>query len=391
MVQLIRFFSENDCEVHFASTAAKTEKSAPMEPFGVSAHSIKLNDPDFNCWIHKLKPDFVVFDRFVTEEQFSWRVKENCDAAVRILDSEDLHMLREARRLALKHGSDELNSFLLNDISLRELASIYRSDMTLVISEHEIKLLKEHYGVDGSLLHYLPFLLHDDEIPEADTWRSFEKREGFMTMGNWLHGPNRDSVYFLKEEVWPLVRKRMPEARIHIYGAYAGDRDLRLHDPYEGFLIKGWAESKAEAFSRHRVCLAPLRYGAGLKGKLIDAMRYGIPSVTTVTGTEGISGQFPWPGFVSEDAADIANSACELYSNMDLWEDCQRRGRRILSERFLEESFRQKLLFRLEELRSRLIAHRAKNIVGALLWHHSAQSTKYLSKWIEAKNQNRES
>lgn len=387
IMQLLRFFSKNTMEVHFASSAVKTDKSAALEEFGISCHSIKINDPGFNEWIGKLSPNFVVFDRFVTEEQFSWRVRESCSSAIRILDTEDLHFLREARRLALAQNEKDFKPRLLNEVALRELASVFRSDLSLLISEYEYELLSAHFNMDQGLLHYIPYMLSDSEIHTGSTCPSYSQRKGFMTMGNWRHGPNRDSIFYLRQEIWPGLRKMMPDAEIHVYGAYGSEKDLGLHEPSLGFYVRGWAESKEKAYSKHRVCLAPLRYGAGLKGKLIDSMRFGMPSVTTSIGSEGIAGGLPWSGFVADNAEEFAELALELYINTGVWRECQLKGEHILRERFREELFEGEFVSRLGALSSGLKNQRSKNFVGALLWHHSAQSTKYLSKWIEAKNQ----
>lgn len=386
MMQLIRFFSEGGWDLHFASTAAQGEHSCPLEPYGVISHRIELNDSSFDSWVEKLGPDLVIFDRFVTEEQFSWRVREQCPSAIRILDTEDLHLLREARRMALREGTPDFKRHLLNETALRELASLFRSDLSLIISEFELELLTEHFGIDERLLHYLPFLVHGYEIGEAAAFPDFSERRDFMCMGNWKHGPNKDAVLFLKERIWPLIRRRLPQANLHVYGAYGGSFGESMNDPGTGFLVRGWADSKREACARHRVCLAPLRYGAGLKGKLIDSMLFGIPNVTTPIGAEGMSGDMDWNGYVTEDPEEFAGLAVDLYEQEEIWKDCQQRGFELLRSRFLKEPFEENFRIRLEELSAELSAHRNRNLTGALLWHHGALSTKYLSKWIEAKN-----
>jgi len=388
MLQLIQFFSNRSEELHFASTALMTDYSFPLEEMGVKTHSIELNDSSFDRWIKALDPEVVVFDRFVTEEQFSWRVRENCPAALRILDTEDLHFLRAHRRLTLleKKSGDPREGY--DDITLRELASIYRSDLSLIISEVEMELLTETYKVPADMLHYLPFLISRDDLAEYHSLPSFSGRLGFMTIGNWKHGPNRDSVHYLKNEIWPEVRKRLPQSQIHVYGAYGPGENSDLHEPETGFIIEGWKESKIEAFISHRVCLAPLRFGAGLKGKLFDALRFGTPSVTTGVGSEGISNPELWNGVVCDLPEKFVDAAVTLYSDEKLWNKAQSKGERILLTRFSEEVFLPEFTRRIQTLQKNLKFHRRNNITGALLWHHSAQSTKYLSKWIEAKNKN---
>ena len=389
ILQLVRFFLDHAVEVHFATTALRTDYTYSLEDLGVRTHAIELNDSSFDRWILDLDPGIVVFDRFVTEEQFSWRVRENCPEALRILDTEDLHFLRESRRHAILGDVQHEPNRLFSDITLRELGSIYRSDLSLIISEFEMKLLKADYGLAGELLHYLPLLHFDRESSESVSSPSFDERIDFMTIGNWKHAPNKDSIHYLKSEIWPAIHAVLPEARMHVYGAYGPGEKSEVHDPEQGFLIKGWNDSKSEAFSTHRVCLAPLRYGAGLKGKLFDSLRFGTPSVTTSIGVEGISDPDSWSGFVCDAPEGFASAAIQLYSDEKIWNKVQSRADKILNDRFDAGRFLPELKKRIQELLEDLSGHRRKNLAGAMLWHHSAQSTKYLSKWIEAKNKNK--
>ena len=348
-----------------------------------------MNDSSFDRWVSDLDPTIVIFDRFVTEEQFSWRLRENCPNALRILDTEDLHFLRESRRNAILDDLKNEQNKPFSDITLRELASIHRSDLSLIISEFEMKLLKSDYGLPGDLLHYLPLLNVATESPQMASLPKFHERFDFMTIGNWKHGPNKDSVHYLKSQIWPRIHKVLPKARMHVYGAYGPGEKSDVHDPEQGFLVEGWKDSKLEAFSAHRVCLAPLRFGAGLKGKLFDALRFGTPSVTTSVGVEGISDPNSWSGFVCDNPEEFARAAIKLYSDEKTWLEAQVQAPEILMKRFSEDLFLPEFKKRIQELSEDLQGHRRKNITGALLWHHSTQSTKYLSKWIEAKNKNK--
>lgn len=101
-----------------------------------------------------------------------------------------------------------------------------------------------------------------------------------------MHPPNWDSVLFLKERLWPEIRIELPKAEIHIYGAYPDQNAQNLNNPKDGFIIKGRAENVISTLSNYRVLLAPLRFGAGQKGKLLDAMRAGLPNITTQIGSE---------------------------------------------------------------------------------------------------------
>ena len=160
MMQLIEVFHSEEYHITFASPCAKSDNAFNLESIGVSQVSIELNNSSFDVFIKKLKPNVVLFDRFMMEEQFGWRVKEQCPDALRVLDTEDLHCLRKGRQQAFQDDKPFDESYLFHDIAKREVASIYRSDLSLIISEAEMHILKYQFKVDESLLLYLPCLLN---------------------------------------------------------------------------------------------------------------------------------------------------------------------------------------------------------------------------------------
>lgn len=386
MMQLISLFQKQGFKLIFSSTALLSEKSEPLSELSIETKSIELNNSSFDDFIAELNPSVVLFDRFITEEQFGWRVAEQCPNALRILDTEDLHFLRKARQEAVKKNAPVENANLFTEAVKRELSSILRCDLSLIISEFEMELLKLTFKIDASVLQYLPFLV--DEISEKTIQKlpKFEDRNHFVTIGNLLHQPNVDSVKFLKKEIWLKIRKQLPQAELHIYGAYAPQQILELHNKKEGFLIKGWAESVSEVMGTARVCLAPLRFGAGLKGKLLDAMMYGTPSITTSIGAEGMNGDLPFSGIVANEIEAIVDASVKLYSDKELWLQAQKNGFNILEKRFKKVSFSKEFSSKIKSLQKNIALHRNQNFLGQILLHQSLQSTKYMSKWIEAKN-----
>lgn len=135
-----------------------------------------------------------------------------------------------------------------------------------MISEYEIDLLQEEMHLPESKLIYLPLLIHHHEISDVESSPEFNSRQYFVTIGNFLHPPNWDSVLFLKERLWPEIRIELPKAEIHIYGAYPDQNAQNLNNPKDGFIIKGRAENVISTLSNYRVLLAPLRFGADRKG-----------------------------------------------------------------------------------------------------------------------------
>ena len=194
MLQLIQFFLDQQYEVSFVSAAKRTDLSMDLEELSVKTRAIQLNDISFNHYAQDLDPGIVIFDRFLTEEQYGWRIREACPLAIRILDTEDLHFLRKARETARKQQSDDFLSFIKNDTAKREIASIYRCDLSLIISEYEIQLLLDEFKIDKSLLLYLPFLMDNQDKGFLTMLPLYEDRHHFVTMGNFKHPPNWDSV-----------------------------------------------------------------------------------------------------------------------------------------------------------------------------------------------------
>jgi glycosyltransferase involved in cell wall biosynthesis len=386
MLQLVDLFQKNGFTIAFVCAASKTQNSFDFGKLDIQTFEILLNDSSFDSLVKKINPDFVLFDRFLTEEQFGWRIAESCPDAIRILDTEDLHFLRHARKVAYQNNEIVSLNNLKNDLAKREIASIYRCDLTLIISKYEMKLLKNTFKIDKSLLLYLPFLLNNINLKTFQTYPAFEDRKYFISIGNFKHEPNWNSVQYLKEIIWPLIHEKLPEAQLHVYGAYPSEKALQLQNKKEGFIIKGWAESAEEVFMNARVCLAPLQFGAGLKGKLIDAMHYGTPSVTTKIGAEAMHNKLPWNGFVTDDPIEFALESVELYTNEKLWEKAQQQGVEIINVCYSKEKYEKKLMNKIKDILKNSSDHRLKNFIGSMLLHHTIQSTKYMSKWIEEKN-----
>ena len=387
MLQLIAQFLERDYKITFASPAQKNEKAIDLFSLGINEVSIALNNVSFDNFIKELNPTIVLFDRFMMEEQFGWRVAENCPNAVRILDTEDLHFLRKTRQQQLKKEEAFTNDALLqSDDTKREIASILRCDVSLIISTYEMDLLKSVFKIDEKILCYLPFLLDAIDENKIKKWKSFEEREHFIFIGNFFHKPNVDAVLTLKKYIWNEVREVLPKAEIHIYGAYVNQQIQELHNKKEGFIVKGFAEDADEVVENAKVVLAPLNYGAGIKGKLTEAMLCGTPSVTTTIGVEGMAGNFPWNGFVADDFSNFALKAVELYTNKPVWEQAQLNGIDIINSIYSKEKNAPLFFSKIEDIQTNLEKHRVSNFLGSLLQHQTLQATKYMSKWIEEKN-----
>ncbi|MEJ3662233.1 glycosyltransferase [Pseudomonas fragi] len=400
MMQIIESFLQRGWHITFSSPAGIGEHKADLASLGIDEVGIELNNSSFDTFISQLTPDIVLFDRFMMEEQFGWRVEKHCPAALRVLETSDLQSLRDARQQQLKarlKSSADLDDFSNlfaparrdtfeqmadTDLAQREIAAIYRCDLSLMISEYEIDLLVEHFNVPRALLHWCPLMV--DSVPA--TFVPFEQRQHFLSIGNFRHAPNWDAVLWMKTTVWPLIRQQLPGAQLHVYGAYTPPKATALHNPAQGFHVLNWAEDALEVMSHARICMAPLRFGAGIKGKIADAMLCGTPNVTTPVGAEGMHGELPWAGAIEQSASAIAAAAVHLYQNAEAWHQAQQHGQNLLAQRYLQASHGPALVECIERCRTGLEQHRRNNFTGAMLRHHQHKSTQYMAQWIEAKN-----
>jgi glycosyltransferase involved in cell wall biosynthesis len=419
------------CEVFFGATAPEAPPEAPpedqarpsisgearreLEARGVVTRRVEPNSPDFDEWLKELDPAGVIFDRFYLEEQFGWRVRACAPGAARLLDTSDLHFLRkkrqrQAQRWDLGRGGEpswrvfaetsfpgravgaagasapkpdwddpEAGTAALEASGAwRELAAIARCDRTWVLSHAEKRLLDslgfgkgcEVVGLAG------PKPLAPDVLP------GFSERRDFVSIGNFRHPPNWDSVRLLHAELWPRLRALCPGAELHLYGAYPSREALRFDAPGAGLRVLGVTSDAVATLSRYRVLLAPLRFGAGVKGKILDAWAAGTPVVTTSIGAEGME---PFAGFVSDDRDAWLAAAAEVHGDPGAWTQASGAGADALVAGWARGAILPRIARSAFETAERLRELRAGDVLGQVLWFHGLRSTEYFSRWLETK------
>ncbi len=370
MIQWLTFFKENNFQVAYASTAPKSEFSADISDFVNASWKINMNDDFFNEQVKEFMPDIVLYDRFMTEEQFSWRIREIHPSAMHLLETQDLHFLREAR---------EKNSDFHNVTCKREIAAILRCDLTFIISLFEYNFLVEHFPFVIDKISYFPLCYN-----VKDALTSIEYRNDFFFIGNFLHAPNRQAVLYLKK-IWNNVRQKIPTAKVYIYGAYPNQQILQLHNEKEGFIVKGRVDAIQKIFTKHAILLAPLQFGAGLKGKLLESMQFGGISITTPIGSEGIAIDAVWNGSVV-DLDNFEAAIISVYQEKEKWELYAQKGRDILEKQFDSSLFKLRVLDEINTIANDIETWRKTHYLSEILHFHRQQSVKYLSKWIMVKN-----
>lgn len=384
MLQLIQLMLAENWNIYFTSAAQKSEFSANLVQLGVVEKECQLNNNNFQRWVGEINPHIVIYDRFLTEEQFGWRVRESAPSSLQVLDTEDLHFLRKAREEAVKQGLQASQAYLYTELAKREIGAMLRCDLNLMISEVEIQLLQSKFNFLESQLFYLPFLVDSSVVKEDKT---YAHRKNLVSIGNFLHAPNWDQVRFLKTEIWPTLRKKLPGVELHIYGAYTSEKVRQLHQPKEGFIVKGRATDLNKTLENYRLLLAPLRFGAGLKGKIVDAFINGTPVITSAIGAEGMtSKQLSWPGAIEDKPQAFVEQTALIYQDQEKWQEASKRCRLLVEQKFDVSNYAKSFIHRLGFLNDNVKLHREQHFISQVFSQHQLNAQKFMSLWIEEKN-----
>ena len=399
---LAEVFQKAGYRVTLQCSAVDSRFRSELEALGFETHAQPINDDSFDTWIKEYAPDVVIFDRFVIEEQFGWRVKQHSPTTLLVLDTQDLHFLRRHRGAELQSSptqwsqiterSEKLKALQQSDWTsnadaLRELGAIQRCDLSLVVSDFERDLLLQS-----------PFSIPPTKIllcrwgvaplPETET-PNWETREGLSLIGNFRHPPNHDGVFWFHREIWPILQAQSSRRiRVHLYGAYAPREISELHSPETGFLFHGWAPDETLALQRAQLNLAPLRFGAGIKGKILEGWRAGTPCIATSIGAEGLCESDDFGGKIANSSEEFANAILSFTEDVQgsRFREAAQQGRDILARHYSPDSIASELLNRVEDLLQDLSEIRRSDFWGAVLSQELCARTKYFSQWIEAKN-----
>ena len=260
-------------------------------------------------------------------------VKENCPAAKIIFDTVDLAFLREFRRAEIEN--DKEISKRAEVLKKRELYLAQNSDVTFVVSplEKEI-LLKEDSSLTVEVVSNI-YCVKPLEKP-------FSQRKDILFIGSFGWSPNIDAVTFFVKEIFPRVKQKIRDGHFFIVGADPPKEILSLRN--KNVIIAGHVRNLLPYFKNCKLSVAPLRYGAGVKGKINQSMSYGVPVVTTTIGAEGMGLIDGENALISDDPDDFADKVISLYKNENLWSRLSRNSMKNVKKNFSHKVAREKLV-----------------------------------------------
>jgi GT2 family glycosyltransferase/SAM-dependent methyltransferase len=271
-------------------------------------------------------------------------VREFAPSATVAYDTVDLHWLREARRSAPEgaspgvsaaaNGTPDSLSPKAEALRQIELAMIRATDITLVVSDSERAHVER--DVPGATVLVVPNV-HDIEPFVAPP----EDRSGILFVGGFEHPPNAGAAIRLVKEVMPAVWRELGDVQVTIVGPHPPPDVQALASPLVD--VTGWVEDLQPLLEQSRVMVAPLRYGAGLKGKVTQALAIGLPVVTTPVGAEGLEGHDEECLLVADDPQELAAHVIRAYRDDDLWRGLSRAGQELIAERCSTEVVSERL------------------------------------------------
>ncbi|MEM8551080.1 MAG: glycosyltransferase [Pseudomonadota bacterium] len=276
--------------------------------------------------------DFLILTRVTSAGGFIPELKRKFPHLKMAFDTVDLHYLRTQRQ-AEASGDVEVHA-QARELRKNELQTVGCADVTILTSPVEIDLLRAELGPFPHL--ELPLIYERREAPGG-----FETRADVAFVGGFRHPPNSDAVHYLVEEIWPRVRDAGLDARLHIIGA---DMPRSIHALADrDVVVPGFVTDIEAYFDNIRLSVAPLRFGAGIKGKVANALRLGVPSVCTPVAVEGMGLTDGQNVLVASSPAQFADAIIRAYTQDALWTSLSSAGKDFIDKRYGIEPTRRRL------------------------------------------------
>jgi glycosyltransferase involved in cell wall biosynthesis len=280
--------------------------------------------------------DVIYLHRVANAMKYGELARYHNPKARRIYSVADLHHLRFARQASAEDRPELLaRSQWLRFIEY--VAAVY-ADAVITHSSDEAQALAKQ--IPSGKIHTVRW-----SVPVQPTSRPFAERSGIAFIGGYSHEPNLDAARWLIDEIMPQVRKRKPDIECFLVGSNLPEQIRRLCG--NGVTAVGYVKDLAEIFDKVRLTVAPLNFGAGIKGKVIESLAAGVPCVCTPVAAEGLEFPEALQACVANNAKGLASLICDLHEAQTKNEACGRAGLDYVSEIFsdarLDEGIRRAL------------------------------------------------
>ncbi len=248
-------------------------------------------------------------------------------------DTVDIHFIREQRQAEIENDPGLIA--LAQETKRKELYNCKMADKVITVTEEDGYHLQEE--LPYLTFSVIPNIHRLQPLPET----SFEQRDGLVFIGNYDHTPNEDAMYYFIDNVLPKIHACLPNVSLYLIGSNMKDKMKALAS--DDVKVIGWVDQVEPEFAKRRVFVSYLRYGAGMKGKLGQALSLGLPVITTHIGAEGMGLIEEETALIADEPESFAEAVCRLYTDSVLWEKLSRQGREYIEQHFGETAVREKL------------------------------------------------
>ncbi len=329
MAGILRALRGLECHVTLIPRELRTQDGdeIPLEKIGVEIlRSPHIQSVDRYLMEEGGTFDYVIVSRRETAMMHMDSVYRYCTNAKLVYDTCDLHFVREERELDL--GRSDLDQSEIEKMKALEFEFISRSDITFVVSPEEQETLRRIFPQhDVRILSNI--------VEPRPTTRPFGERSGIIFIGYFMHPPNIDGVLWFAREVLPELAHLGLKPAFHVVGSNPPPEVLELES--EQITIHGYVPDVEPLFNTCRLSVAPLRYGAGVKGKINQSLALGVPCVTTSIGAEGMFMENGVNGMVADEAIDFASAIGAAYQSEERWSQLREGGLETTKKYFSPE------------------------------------------------------
>ena len=331
MLHLLSLLVDIGCRVTFIpdNLAGVQPYTENLQKLGIEV----LHGPvDVGLEIASIGPylQLAILSRPVVAARYADIVREHAQDATLAYDTVDLHFVREERRAALGDGNT-VKAATLREL---ELGLVRGADVTITVTDEEREIVVAH--VPDARVVVIPVVNAIAETVEPPA-----ERAGVLFVGGFEHPPNAGAVLALVRDVMPIVWRELGPVAVRIVGSQPPPEILALAGP--DVEVAGWVKDLAPLYAQSRVMVAPLRYGAGLKGKVTQSLAAGLPVVTTPIGAEGLDAVDGRDMLIATDPADLAGAIVKLLGDDELWSELSRNGQELAARVFSPEIARERL------------------------------------------------
>jgi GT2 family glycosyltransferase len=302
---------------------ALQEYVKPLERYGVTVfypgYAKAVNNYDLDLGAVLLHNDFkmIFCELFGMAEQYLGVVRQYSPGTPVIIDTFDVHFLRETREATTANDAGLLRK--AQETKRRELAVYKQADLVLTVTADDKRaLLEEDPQLNVSVvpnIHTLPANM----IPR-------DSRRDLLFVGGFSHTPNVDAILYFCREVLPHVLQQLPHTRLWVVGNAPPPEIVALAS--ENVIVTGYAHYLAPYLESALVSVAPLRFGSGMKGKIGEAMAWGLPVVTTTIGAEGMGLEDGVDALIADTPEEVAQRIIQLHENPELWDSIAKNARK---------------------------------------------------------------